>query len=872
MKNFLKTDKFLYVVATLSLAIAGGHLLFSNTEFKRKNSSGEVLGSVRPMGPDVRLRGEVDPSWAPVRKNVGVYQDDRIFTGEKSSAFVQLKNNQKFVVEPNSLIKISDHSTNALIDIQGGSFFGELKKGAQFLVKSKSTSAEIKSNGGVIRFESNENKMKIVVLKGEATITADKESGKTQVVKANEEADIEYENIQVTPLRISLLKPVAGGVEWTDGSATEFQWATSENKLLRFEVSTDPSFKDILVSKNTDKNRMEVVLDPGQIYFWRVAEEGDKKDRSPVSSFSVNKLAPPVLNPMVAENKDHLEFNWTDPSLSESYELQASKDPLFEKVELSVQSFETQVSVPRVPTGLYYWRVISRHAGRLPMASKLSALDVAPTEAELAARKLAEAPPPLENPEFLKSEYNFELVEKLPSDVTPSSGFVLSVTPVFGLKKAKGAQVHEIEMSYYEDFKNTFSSDHVDQEEWAWKKPQVGQFFIRLKAVRDEEVTYSSISKVRVILSAPVFAKLSLNGKPNRAPTLYGKVHSHPLTSQTELQIATDESFSSGKTLKLEKNSFKILMSEPGVKYLRARSLNKDGWPISKYSDTKTVTVLALVPEEERPKPVVKSEPKPVLTKSEQPKEFYRKDPDFSIWGGLGMNYLSFSQKGGSDLDSGNFAKLSIGTLSVGGRAQIAGNKALEFRYNNWPGQLTGPNSASIDKTSYNLLSMAAEYQQRFVRKENYDASFLLGYQIGQSPFLAVDSSGLNKLLENETQAALLGAKINLFRKESIEYEFAARYHLLTNSKNLDSYSFQAKPGAIFDASFGLIKHYDNGMNFGLYWILDYQNLNYDFNINGTQSSGNQSFINSNIQFRIGYDFFGLTIIPVIPRRRRKKR
>lgn len=874
MKKYFHSEKFLYFVASAVFLLTAGLLIFSDFEVIRNVSDKSAFGRVRPIGQDVRLRGDNETDWSSLKREATVYRDDRVFTGAKSSAQVTLKNKQKFIVEPNSLIKITDESDHTVLNMQVGSFFAELKQGARFFVKSKEGTAEIKSNGALVRIESNQNKLKLVVLRGEATASSGGE--KNTIVKANEEADIEYRNVRVTPFQIDLKTPSAGGIEWSTGKPVRFSWQTSEQKTVRFEVATDPGFENIVTSKNLIDKQIDVPLTVGQVYFWRVAEEGDRKDRSPTSSFSLYALQAPVLHQEVIENKGELEFSWQDPSFTDSYEVQTSSDPDFSIVQQTIVTEETRATLPRPPAGAYYWRVVSRHSSRAEIFSTVNPLEVKPTEAELAARKLAEAPPPLGTPSLNEVEFKFELVEKLPSDQIGSYGFIIADLPRLSFKRAEEADSHQIELSYTEDFKESFLTSSLPEEkdQWVWTKPTVGEFFVRLKAVRNQEVTYSSVSKMRIIVTAPVFAELKLKGKPNKPPTLRAALRAHPFTDTLEVQIADNENFSSASIKKMKEKAFSVVIKEPGVKYIRARSLNADGWPISRYSKLQKVTVAPLVPEEEAIAPLAKKKEEPKEQEKEQTKRKTEKKfkNHFNVWAGLGMNYLRFNQSGNSDLGSGAFAKLSMPTFSVGGKVQFSETQAAEFQYHDWPGELVGPTSTNIDKTAYHLQSMSAEYQHQIVKNDDRRISLLLGYRIEQTPFLAVNSTGNNVLYANELQGGLIGAKINFFDSEKLEYEISMRYYLLTSSKNLNSGTFKTQRGPMLDGAFGLSKSYDNGFRFGLYWLLEYQNFNYTFTKDGSESTGTQNFLNSNIQFRIGYDFFGLTIIPIIPWRRRRKK
>lgn len=772
-KNFL-SDRIVYALAFVSFFVAGGYLLFSSNDIARNLSDKSAFGSVRPIGKDVRLRGYEEMIWSPVQKTEKVYRNDRVFTGSQSSAEVTLKNKQRFVVEPNSLIKITDQEETSLFNVQNGSFFADLTKGSRFFLQSASgKKTEIKSDGAVVRVESNKDKVKLVVLKGEVmTVVNNKDH---TVVKANEEAEIEVEQIKTKTFDIVLKTPAPGAQEWYQGDPVKFTWQTSGPKQVRIDVATEPSFENVIYTQSLSKNETSVSLAAGQIYFWRVSEEGQSQSHSPVSSFALNEVQKPVEQP----------------------------------------------------------------------------------------RQLASIAP-LDTPHLHKTEFKFEL-----------GGFDKEVSLTY--QKAENASENVLELSHYEDFHENILSEKLNEGSWTWSKPQAGLFYARIKASHEKESVYSAVSKVQVIIAAPEFTDLKLVGQPNKPQTMKASFKTYALSRFLEVQVADQADFVAASTKKISSNSFAMLIKQPGTKYIRARSLNKDQWPISRYSGVRSLTIAPLVPEVKPPavKPEIEKELEPKEKVAVQQQASVNKyKTRFNVWAGLGMNYLSFTQSGdsSSDFGSGSFAKLAIPTYSFGGNVQWSEKQAASFEYHDWPGEVTGPSSVEINNPKYHLLSMSAQYEHRLLKNQTQQIFLLGGYKISQAPFLAVNSSGDNVLLNNEMQSALIGAKMKFFVDQGVEAEASARYYLLTSSKNLNSASFKADFGPMMDATLGISRSYDNGLRFGLYWLLQYQDNKYKFNIDGAETTGNQSFINSNFQLRFGYEFFGLMILPMLAWRRRKKK
>ena len=101
----------------------------------------------------------------------GIYTNDRLFTGSGSTAVVNIKNKQKFTVEPNSLIVLSSRENTIDIELKDGGFLGEVQKGVKLVVRQKGRITEINGEDTIVKLNStSETSMKIVVLQGEARV------------------------------------------------------------------------------------------------------------------------------------------------------------------------------------------------------------------------------------------------------------------------------------------------------------------------------------------------------------------------------------------------------------------------------------------------------------------------------------------------------------------------------------------------------------------------------------------------------------------------------------------------------------------------------------------------------------------------------
>lgn len=79
----------------------------------------------------------------------------------------------------------------------------------------------------------------------------------------------------------------------------------------------------------------------------------------------------------------------------------------------------------------------------------------------------------------------------------------------------------------------------------------------------------------------------------------------------------------------------------------------------------------------------------------------------------------------------------------------------------------------------------------------------------------------------------------------------------------------------MFDGSLGVSRKFTERLRAGLYWFGQYQDYQYEFTRDGNFVQGDQTLLNSNIQIRLGWEFFGilsLAGVPVIRRLRRPRK
>ncbi len=373
----------------LALICVGGLFATSNYLFISKKSEiqethTESVGSIKPVGADIRVKGEQEFSWNTVARDTSVFRNDKVFTGKNSQAKVKLKSSQKFTVEPNSLIVISDEVDNQRISFTTGGLIAELKKGAKLFVKFKGKEATItSSDSAVMRLHaSKEGDFKLIVLRGEAQVM--KSSDRPSVsIKANETLDIAEDEAKPTLASLILLTPEPGEEIWSDSREVNFSWQGKTDSNVLLEISHEPEFDSIVESKLVQGNKALIRLPKKGVYFWRISDPNQPDKKSPVSSFSFLDLLPAMLEAVkvVEVELDHehrslapVTLNWQDAIASDSYDVELSKQQSFGTIESRHQTEKTELQLDRLTLGEYYWRVTSNSKRRKALLSNVGIL------------------------------------------------------------------------------------------------------------------------------------------------------------------------------------------------------------------------------------------------------------------------------------------------------------------------------------------------------------------------------------------------------------------------------------------------------------------------------------------------------------------
>ena len=138
------------------------------------------------------------------------------------------------------------------------------------------------------------------------------------------------------------------------------------SKSFKVDLSSDPEFKNILVTKNASNTfvKIDKKLPEGK-YFWRVsALSGEKISATSVTALLT--LIRPVeiiaINPqpgaVLFDKPENVKFAWRDPNNGDKYTIEVSDRSDFTNIRKSQESSIPEANMKSPGEGNYFWRVI----------------------------------------------------------------------------------------------------------------------------------------------------------------------------------------------------------------------------------------------------------------------------------------------------------------------------------------------------------------------------------------------------------------------------------------------------------------------------------------------------------------------------------
>jgi hypothetical protein len=185
------------------LALAGLFLSYWSEE-SRIHQSLSQAGVIKSQTNDVRRKASSELAWNRVREGAPVFNEDRVFTGDNSTASIELGNGVTLSVNPNSIVVISLPEKERIGEpaaFELWSFLSRLKRGQPYLLRPKGKTSPTENQvGPKVEGSAYDTRVKVQVLSGSVEVQTH-ETQTTRLLTLNQEAEISGHKLGITPER-----------------------------------------------------------------------------------------------------------------------------------------------------------------------------------------------------------------------------------------------------------------------------------------------------------------------------------------------------------------------------------------------------------------------------------------------------------------------------------------------------------------------------------------------------------------------------------------------------------------------------------------------------------------------------------------------
>jgi hypothetical protein len=351
-------------------------LLYDDSFFfpRTKNSNSTPVGKLSTLENDVRRKSNAEFVWIPSMKKDDIFNQDSIFTGDKSHASIKLADGSVIDIQENSLVNINVQNGQMQLDLR----FGELTGTGPSTVLVKTSTDEFTINGKDGKFQVNrsvDGDVDVKVLSGKAEINGKK--GR-QGLKSNESMQVSDKGVEKNQLESKIVLITKEGAYFhrnNDKDPLNFEW-NGKGPIAQYqlEISNEKTFKKLSALQQTTSAPLGVTgkLSEGW-YFWRVKGlDGLRKVlvTSETQKFYLSYLqAPQFTSPKQDATveavtlstpeglKSSFNMAWTSNDRTLKYQWQLSNTPDFSNLLSDITLTTRTVETPSLSGGQYYSRL-----------------------------------------------------------------------------------------------------------------------------------------------------------------------------------------------------------------------------------------------------------------------------------------------------------------------------------------------------------------------------------------------------------------------------------------------------------------------------------------------------------------------------------
>lgn len=603
MSGFGRTEKIIFGCA-VAILMAFSYFLYDDSLLvtKTTNSKLKLIGNVSISQNDVRRKNLDTFSWIPAIEKDQIFQNDSIFTGDRSEALIHLQDGTQIKIQPNSMVTLNQKNGQMNLNLRYGNLVSEIAKNTSLTIKSGTQEfkleGKINSTGkSKVQFKkSHSGSMDLKLISGEVKYINKKkntqkdlpQNDKVIVSKNGEIKTSEKPLISLkTPDNINLVRT-------SPEDPLPFEWICKGHVArYKIEFSNSDTFNMAALIKTTYYTKVEIVdpLKSGS-YFWRVIaldNDGDILASSPAQTIHITELESPQITSPVKEAQIKLEINakgldvltastemrWTASSQFKNFIWQIAHDSQFKSILKEGETKNLSTLTPKLPSGTYWVRV----HGKTERQKTSRWSEAIPFTLNLLARKSA----PPSKPILLTKTVTFKAPNSLRRNPSSTESPILAWKPVLEVKN------YHLQISKDIQFKTVEKYD-VSANRIAWSRYRPGKYFYRVYArglnelISEPSETGTLDISVGDLTLAPIkpIDIIAAQPSPKETAVSWNQV---AFAKRYLLQMDKDKDFLQPAQFEYSLNKGTLTLPDPGHYYLRVQALDATNKPLTKFSN-----------------------------------------------------------------------------------------------------------------------------------------------------------------------------------------------------------------------------------------------------------------------------------------------
>ncbi|MGZ3801039.1 MAG: FecR domain-containing protein [Bdellovibrio sp.] len=603
MSGFGRTEKIILGCAVALLMVFSYFLYDDSLLFpKNVNNKLELIGDVFRSQNDVRRKNLDTFSWLPANPKDKVFQNDSIFTGDRSEAVIRLQDGTQIQIKPNSMITLNLKNGQMDLNLRYGDLTSELAKNSTLTIHSDGEEFKVENGSGSqeksqIEFKKNHSgATDLKLLSGKVKYSNPKKKTVQEIAKNDQFSIAKNGETKKTEKPVLTLKNPDNStlLKADPQDPIAFDWSSKgELSHYELEVSNKEDFNTLVLSKTTANTQIQITdpLDPG-VYFWRlkaISKDGTVSAISDFKKMTVEELSAPQITAPQAEANMNLEIKakpkepltlateiqWTANSQLKNFTWQISQDEEFKSILKEGQTQSFAALTPKLPGGTYWVRV----KGLTAQNKNSSWSETVSFSLNLTAQKEEPPKPPI----LVTKKIDFRAPSE--NERSPSS----APSPQLAWKPVLQVKNYHLQISKDIQFKDTKKYD-VKQTIVNWSDYKPGKYFYRVYArginglVSEPSETGTIDISVGGITLSPLkpINEIAPQPSPKEIPAKWSDV---AFAKRYLLQVDKDENFKQPQQFEFSTNQGSITLPDPGSYKVRVQALNEENNPLTEFSN-----------------------------------------------------------------------------------------------------------------------------------------------------------------------------------------------------------------------------------------------------------------------------------------------